>query len=332
MRKFIVYVLVLFLMVPAVFVPTVAWTAKAEYSFIFGGSSAIDTLLDLANRRFIDLVTERSDGRVEIKFYPADQLGGDIAQIQSVMAGSQHLYGDVLVWLANWHKDFSLFGWAFAFRDSDHLAKFLKGPIFAKMVDEFEKENGVKILGTAVPTDHRIFFGKKPVFGLEDIQGIKMRVPEIETYLRVWEGLDTYPTRVTWAEIYMALRQGVVDACEGPVTAAYGDKFHEAGPYVVLTNHLISTYYLLMNGKGYDRLPPDLKKVFDDAATETSEWARARAEEYEGETLDKMVAEGATLIRIDMRPWREKIAAATEAMEAKGMWSKGLFQKIQEIK
>jgi tripartite ATP-independent transporter DctP family solute receptor len=319
-------------MVPAVFSTTVAWGAEAEYSFIFGGSSAVDTLLDLANRHFIDLVTKRSKGRVEIKFFPADQLGGDIAQIESIMGGTQHLYGDVLVWLGNWERDFNIFGWGFTFRDSDHMAKFLKSPEYEEMVDRFNKKFGVKILPGAVPTEHRIFFSKNPVFSLEDIQGIKMRVPEIETYLRVWEALGTRPTRVTAAEIYMALRQGVVDACEFPVSAAYGDKFHEAGPHIVLTNHLISTYYLLMSGKAYESLPPDLKKVFDDTALETGEWTRARAEGTERETLDKMVEEGSKLTRIDMKPWREKILTATEAMEAKGLWSKGLYQKIQQIK
>jgi len=129
----------------------------------------------------------------------------------------------------------------------------------------------------------------------------------------------------------MALRQGVVDACEGPLSAAYGDRFHEAAPYVLLTNHIISTYYILMNGESYDNLPPDLRKIFDDAATETGEWARAYAEREEQKILDKMVTEGAKLIRFDMGPWVQKITDATSAMEEKDMWSKGLFQKIQEI-
>ena len=305
--------------------------AKEKFSFRFGGSDSVGSLLDRQNRLFIDLVQKKSGDRITIKFFPADQLGGDIAQIEQMMANSIQFYGDVLVWYANWVKDFSIFGWGFTFRDNDHMEKFIDSPIYQEMAEKFRKDFGLRILA-GVPTQPRILFSKKPVFDLKDIQGIKMRVPEIETYLRVWEALGTRPTRVTWAEVYLGLRQGVIDACEGPVSAAYAAKFYEPAPYVTRTDHLISTAHLTMNDKVFQSLPKDLQQVVTEAAKETIQFSRNESEKLTNEVMKNMVSEGSKIIWTDTTPFRKRLDAAVKAMEEKGLWSKGLYEKVQEIK
>ena len=301
----------------------------AEYNLIFGGSEPQGTLMEKSNSLFVKLVNEKSRGRINIKYYP--QLSDDVSEVQGTIAGTQHFYGDVQDWLANLEKDFNILAWAFTFRDKNHFAKFFASPEYQRITNGFEKKFNVKILGVC-PTEPRIFYSKKPVFSLDDIKGKKMRVPEIEMYLKVWETLGAYPTRVTWSEVYMALRQGVIDCCEGPVCCSYGQKFHEAAPYVLVTNHLISTYFLLANGKAYENLPVDLRKVVDDAAHDSIEWCNSQSDKMERDTYDKILVEGAKLITIDMTSWRERIKAASTKMEQDGYWSKGLYDKIQQIK
>ena len=305
--------------------------AKKKFSFRFGGSDSLGSQLDRQNRLFIDLVEKKSNGRIKIKFFPADQLGGDIAQIEQMMSNSIQFYGDVLVWYANWVRDFSIFGWGFTFRDNDHLQKFIDSPIYQEMSEKFRKEFGLRVLA-AVPTQPRILFSKKPVFSIEDIQGIKMRVPEIETYLHVWEALGTRPTRVTWAEVYLALRQGLIDACEGPVSAAYGAKIHEPAPYVTRTDHLISTAHVTMNDRVFQSLPEDLQRVVIEAAKEAVLFSRNESERLTNEVMKKMVAERSKIIWTDTRPFKKRLDAAVKKMEEKGLWSKGLYEKVQQIK
>jgi tripartite ATP-independent transporter DctP family solute receptor len=301
------------------------------FKFVYGGSDAVGSLFDRSNFRMVELLRERSKGQIQVDWYPADQLGGDIDQIQSTIAGTQIFYGDVLDWLANWQKDFSVMGWGFTFRNREHLQKFLKSELFKEMIGKFEKEYKVKYLG-GTATDPRILFSKTPVRSLKDIEGKKMRVPEIESYLRLWEALGTRPTRITWAEIYMALKQGVVEACEGPVTAAYAAKLHEAAPYVTLTRHIQSTFFIMMNGAAWESLTPELKKVVQDCANEAIAYCDSEALKRQNDSIEKMKAEGATIIELDnIREWQEKVRGATAAMEEKGLWSKGLVEKIQKI-
>ena len=133
------------------------------------------------------------------------------------MQGSVHIYGDVLDWYANWVKDYAILAWGFTFRDADHMQKFLDSPTYAAMSEKLRKEQGLRILAAA-PTQPRILFSKKPIGTLNDLNGVKMRVPEIKTYLTLWETLGTRPSRLAWGEIYLGLKTGVVEAAEGPIS------------------------------------------------------------------------------------------------------------------
>ncbi|MCB1815264.1 MAG: C4-dicarboxylate ABC transporter substrate-binding protein, partial [Candidatus Competibacteraceae bacterium] len=99
---------------------------NAQTTLTFGGSDAIGSLLDRANKKFTDLVNERAEGKLKINFIQGEQLGNDVQVIEQMMQGSVHLYGDVLGWYANWVKDFAILNWGFTFRDNDHMQTFLE--------------------------------------------------------------------------------------------------------------------------------------------------------------------------------------------------------------
>jgi TRAP-type C4-dicarboxylate transport system substrate-binding protein len=301
-----------------------------EFKLRFGGSDPGRGLLDRTTLKFVELSEQKSSGRIKWEYICCDQLGGDIAQIEQMMANSIQGYGDVLDWWANWVKDFAIFGWGFTFRDKAHMAKFLESPTYRAMVDKLREQNGLRILAAA-PTEPRIMFTKKPVAGLESLKGMKMRVPEIKAYLMVWEALQTRPSRVTWGEVYLALKTGVVEGMEGPISAAYGIKAHEAAPNITLTNHILSSAHITMNEKTYQSLPPDLRKVVDEAAREAVALARTESDKLAEETLKKMQAEGGKLATIDVRPLQTVLKDAVGKAEGEGLWPQGLWQKVQEV-
>jgi TRAP-type C4-dicarboxylate transport system substrate-binding protein len=131
--------------------------------------------------------------------------------------------------------------------------------------------------------------------------------------------------------VYLALKTGVVEGCEGPISAAYGAKMHEAAPNVTLTNHIMSSAHITMNEKAYQSLPPDLRKVVEDAAREAVGFARAEGDRVAGETLKKMEAEGAKLATVDVRPFQAVLKEAVGKAEGEGLWPRGLWQKVQEV-
>ena len=308
-----------------------AGAAQAETKLTFGGSDAVGALLDRANARFTETVNERAGGELTVNFIQGEQLGADIQVIEQMMQGSVSLYGDVLGWYANWVKDFAILNWGFTFDDNDHVQRFLESDTFAGLADSLREEQGLRILAAA-PTQPRILFAKKPVKSPADLEGIKMRVPEIRTYLLLWETLGARPSRVAWAEVFLGLKTGTIEAAEGPVSAAYAQKFHQAATNVMRTNHLVSTYHITMNEQDYQALSPELREIVTQAAREATAWGRAQAEAETEEVIAKMVEEGATVIEVAAGPFAEKALAGVGEIEADGEWRKGLWQEIRDLR
>lgn len=317
--------------IAALAVGLVAGPAAAQTELTFGGSDAVGSLFDPANGRFAELATERSDGKLKVNFISGEQLGNDVQVIEQTMQGSVHLYGDVLGWYANWVKDFAILNWGFTFDNNDHVQEFMESKTYAEMVEELRKSQGIRILAAA-PTQPRVLFAKKAVNSPDDLSGIKMRVPEIRTYLLLWQTLGTKPSRVAWAEVLLGLKTGTIEAAEGPVSAAYAQKFHQAATNLMRTDHLVSTYQITMNDAAFQALDADMQKLLIDTAAEVAAWARAEAEAETEKLVGMMEAEGITVVKVDTAPFAEKALAGVQEMEADGEWSSGLWQKIRDMR
>ncbi len=305
--------------------------AQAQVTLTFGGSDAIGSVLDRSNALFTKLVNERAAGKLKVNFIQGEQLGNDVQVIEQMMKGSVHIYGDVLDWYSNWVKDFAILAWGFTFRDNDHYQKFLDSDTFAKLAEELRTKHGLRILASA-PTQPRILFAKKAVNSPADLADVKMRIPEIKTYLNLWQTLGAKPARVAWAEVFLGLKTGVIDAAEGPISAAYAQKFHTAATSVMRTDHLISSQHITINEKAYTALPADLQKILVDAARESIAWGRKTSEADTDEVSRKMADEGAKVINVNRAPFADKAIAAVDAMEKEGAWSTGLWKQIRDLK
>jgi tripartite ATP-independent transporter DctP family solute receptor len=301
---------------------------RAQPVLTFGGSDAIGGTFDVQNKLFTQLVNQRAAGKLRVNFIAGEQLGPDMQVIEQMMSGSVHMYGDVLDWYANFNKDFAVFGWGFTFRDADHVQKFIDSPIFAEMIEQLRQKQGIRVLAAST-TQPRVLFSRKPVASLADLKDVKMRVPEIKTYLALWETLGTRPSRLAWAEVPLGLRTGVVEAAEGPISSAYAAKMHEAAKYVTRTDHILSTAHITVNEKFFTGLPADVQKIVADAAKESVLATRAQSSKEVDDIVAKMKAEGATVSPIDTKPINDRAREAVAKMEAEGLWSAGLWAKIQ---
>lgn len=304
--------------------------AGAQQTIVFGGSDAIGGTFDIQNKTFTRLVNERAAGRLRVNFIAGEQLGPDMQVIEQMMQGSVQMYGDVLDWYANFNKDFAIFGWGFAFRDIAHVQKFIDSPIYAEMIEQLRAKQGIRVLAAST-TQPRVLFSRKPVQSLADLKDVKMRVPEIKTYLALWETLGTRPSRLAWAEVPLGLRTGVVEAAEGPIASAYAAKMHEAAKFVTRTDHILSTSHITINERFFSALAPDLQKIVADAAREAVAETRRLAGAEVDDIVAKMRREGATVSVIDTKPINDRAREAVAKMEAEGLWSAGLWQKIQDL-
>ncbi len=304
--------------------------ALAELKLVVGGSEATGSLLDRMALKFEELLKQKAGDEVDINLIRGQSLGNAQQVMEQHQAGSVDVMYSRPDWFTSSVDDFQVLSWGFTFRDREHMQKFLDSEIFEGFRQQAIDKMGVRILAAAVDQP-RILYTREPVSSVDDIKGIKMRVPGIKAYLELWEILGTIPTQVAWAEAFLALQTGNVDGAEADASGAYSQKFHVAAPNITLTNHIISSAEISVNEAKWNSMSSEQKKWVEDAASEAVAWMSAEAQKDSQAILDKMVSEGATVKEIDNTPFSDKAKSGAIEKENEGLWSKGLFDKIRAL-
>lgn len=307
-----------------------ATPAFAETRLVVAGSEAVDSLLDRMSVKFAEALEAGGGDAFDVNLIRGQSLGNAQQVMEQHQAGSVDVMYSRPDWLTSNVSDFQVMSWGFTFRDRDHMTAFLNSDIFAEMAQKAVDTMGVRVLSAAVDQP-RILYTREPVSSVDDVQGIKMRVPGIKAYLRLWETVGTVPTQVAWAEAFLALKTGAVDGAEADASGAYSQKFHVAAPNITLTNHLMSALHISVNEEKWNSLSGEEQAILQAAAAEAVSWASETARSESQAVLDQMVAEGATVSEIDNAPFSAKAGEAVPDMEAEGLWSPGLWQRIRDI-
>ncbi|MCO6381480.1 TRAP transporter substrate-binding protein [Oceanicola sp. 502str15] len=295
---------------------------------VVAAADPVGSLKDRMCQEFVNGVREELPD-VGLNFVQGEALGSAKSVMEQHVSGTIDIFCNELVWFANYVPDMQILGWGFTFRDPQHMVAFIESDLFDPL-EEQAIAAGVRILG-ARPTQPRMLFTKEQVNGLEDLQNIKMRVPQLKSYLELWTAIGTQPTQVAWSEVYLALNTGVVVAAEGPPSDAGKQNFQKAAPFVTRTDHLYSTVHISINERAWATLDEAQRAKMKEIAETATDWGMAQAEKETTTVLEGFEADGATISDIDIKPFQDKVAGAVEKMEAEGLWSAGLWQKIQGL-
>lgn len=288
----------------------------------------VGSLKDQMCQRFVDNVEEELPD-VSLNYVQGEALGSAKSVMEQHVSGTVDIFCNELVWFANYVNDLQILGWGFTFREPQHMVDFFNSDLFDPIAEEAVSK-GARILA-ARPTQPRMLFSKEPVSSIDDIQNIKMRVPQLKSYLELWTALGTLPTQVSWSEVYLGLNTGVVVAAEGPPTDAGKQNFHQAAPFVTRTDHLYSTVHISINEATWQELTPEQQGKMRELADGVAEWAMGHAQDEVQNVLDGFAAEGATISEIDKTPFQQKVEEAVGRMEAEGLWRAGLWKEIQGL-
>jgi TRAP-type transport system periplasmic protein len=329
MRKYIVLVLVCLIFFGSI----VAIKAAEEYKFTVATNAAVGSEEWEAVQFIAEQLEERTDGRIKCDGF-GPELGSAPQQIENVMVGNQTAFFGELTWMANLHKDFNITAFAFLFQDNQHLIKFLESEKGTEMWNEILEETGVNVLSFHGERLPRVVMSKKPLFTLDDFQNLKMRVPEIEMYMRVWDALGTDTNRVTWGEMYMALAQGLIEAHEGPIGGIYEVLTHEQAPYMMRTDHIFSLFTFCINDKFYQNLPEDLKQNIQEVIDDAMKYVTELELESEDSIVKSFLDDGTIIIYNEKLrdQLRDKLAPLAPKFEEEGFWSEGLYDYVIQLR
>ncbi len=284
-------------------------SAKKNYVLKYAELNPDGHIMDLCGDYFAELVEQKSDGRIKIQVFPAGQLGDEKTMYQTLQMGGGAI--DICRGNTNSLGDFgmkklTLFGLPFIFRDRVHLWDVLNSPIGAEFLNEPEELNSGFVGLNYLDEGARNFFTSKKVTinGIEDFQGLKLRVPTTDLMTETVSALGVQSTPISFSELYSALQTGTVDGAEQPHSGYYSNKFYEVAPNYILTGHTYSPSIVIMSQSVYDKLDAEAQQIIKEAATETAAWNRKNIEVLDNELLTKIRAAGANVIEVkDKTPY-----------------------------
>ena len=259
---------------------------------------------------------EYSNGTITVEIFPGGQLGDDRAMIDQVAAGALDMTYSETGRLGLWEAELEIFGYPFAFDDFDHLIRTLNETEYGKSINAKLEARGWKILANAY-NGTRHTTTNKAINSIEDMKGLKLRVPNAAANLAFAEYSGAAATPMPFAEVYLALKTNAVDGQENPLSTIDAQKFYEVQPYCALTGHIINDNNYIISKIVYDKLSPAQQEAITKATVEAAEFHTQKFIDDETALLEKFEGEGVTITTPDKTAFREACAPMYDEYVAK---------------
>lgn len=236
----------------------------ADHVMKIGHSQSIKTPRHQACLYFKSLVENETDGRIEVKIYPSNQLGTEAEMLESVKMGAiQATLGGQFEAAS---PKLLIYTMPFLFEDIDSVHSIIRGPIGERIAATAE-DNDIKILATGVAGGLRNFTNnERAIETPEDMEGLKMRTPPIDSIIKTIDAIGGNPVSVPYAELYMALKTGVADGQENPFTNIVDKKLYEVQKYLTIVNYQFHPSPLYTSLDWYNSLDSELQVALDKSA------------------------------------------------------------------
>ncbi len=253
------------------------------------------------------MVKAKTDGRIEVQVAPSAQLGDDAAMVTALRTGALDLSANSQGAVANAVPEYAAFGMPFLFSNAAQAFKLLDGPLGKELADK-SAEKGLVVLGYWDNGIRHMTNSKRPITKVEDMKGLKMRTPPDTVLVDIMQALGAEAQQIKFAELYVALQQGVVDGQENPLMNIHASKLYEVQKHLALTSHQFQMTPFLMSKRSWDRLSDADKKAVQEAAAEATALQRKLSQESDDKLLADLKSKGVQVTTVDKAAFQKATA------------------------
>lgn len=257
--------------------------------------------------KFAEVVKAKSGGRIEVQVAPSAQLGDDAAMVTAMRTGALDMSANSQGAVANAVPEYAAFGMPFLFSSAAQAFKVLDGPLGKELADK-SAEKGLVVLGYWDNGIRHMTNSKRPITKVEDMKGLKMRTPPDTVLVDIMQSLGAEAQQIKFAELYVALQQGVVDGQENPLVNIHASKLYEVQKHLALTSHMFQMTPFLMGKRSWDRLSEADRKAVTEAAAEATALQRKLSQESDEKLLVELKAKGVQVTTVDKAAFEKATA------------------------
>ena len=274
-------------------------------------------------------IAKRTNNRYQIDVYPASQLGKETDINQGLSLGSVDMIISGSSFAARSFPPIGVTYYPYTFRDANHLLAYTKSDVFKELAKGYSDKTGHQILAVTY-YGARHTSSNKPVKTCADMKGLKIRVPDVPAYLAMPRACGANTAPIAFAEVYLALQNGTVEAQENPLTTIEAKKFYEVQKHIALTGHIVDHLNTTIASGLWKRLSDEDKKIFSDVAQEAAARATAEIQTKEKELIGFFKEKGLTVSEVNKDEFKE-IVLKNVPFEQFG-YRKADYDRIQAIK
>ena len=274
-------------------------TIQINIGHVLGDTSSYQ----IAGKHFADLMEKKTDGKVKVSIFPNAALGGELKLVQGARTG---VVDGLIVGqpsLENTVREYRVLSLPYLFDDYAQANRIMQGPVGDDLLDVLPKYNMVGLGWGAIYA--RSMASMQPVPDVNAVKGMKVRVIQSPGYVEAYKALGAQPTPTAYAELFMSLQNGVVDAAELSPDQTVGDGFADViKHYSVTSVHQLPSLFIMSKAK-FDNYPEDVQKAILEAGKESMKVAV----EYQNKKLEEaftvLEQKGVNVQRPDQAPFRE---------------------------
>ena len=310
----------------------VSASADAEVTLRIGFENSITEPVGQGLTKWAELLAEKSNGTMEIILYPDSQLGAKSDIIDSMLLGDNvctladgAFYADYGV------PDFGIVFGPFLFDDWDQAWALTESDWYAEQCEKLA-DKGLKILASNWAYGARHTLTVDPVNTVDDLKGMKIRVPTNQIQTLGFDVLGAAATGMALGDVYSALQAKTIDGAENPLSTLYGRKLHEVAKYLILDGHVLNFTTWVCSNDWFESLTEEQQQLLIETGTEAGVYNNEVQAASEADYLQKMIDEGVTVVDPSeevLAGFREKAAAFYEMGDQFG-WSEGLYETVCE--
>lgn len=280
------------------FSPVAGAADVKERELKFGYSTFKEHPLGQGATKFVELVKDKSDGKITMKVYPATQLGSETQTISATQGGVQDLVGTSTAPLVGLVKEYAIFDFPFLFANEKEADAVVDGKVGQTLLAKLSEKNlhGLCFFENGF---RNVTNSKRPIKTAADLAGLKIRTMQNPVYLDAFSALGANAVPMPWPEVYTALESGAIDAQENPYGIIDVNKLDEVQAYISVTKHAYSPWAVMMSKKLWDDLSPDEQTIFIDSCNEAKTYQRQVSREQDAKIVEALKERGMEINELD---------------------------------
>jgi tripartite ATP-independent transporter DctP family solute receptor len=276
-----------------------------------------------------DEFAKRTDGRYTIEVFPASSLGKESDINEGLGIGTVDIIYTGQLFAGRTYGPVAIGGAPYMFRDFAHWQKFRDSDLFQELANGYLDASGNHIVAMTYYGERHVTSNRK-IEKPEDMQGLKIRVPDAPLYMMFPKAVGANPTPIAFAEVYLALQQGVVDAQENPLPTIEAKKFFEVQDYIVLTGHITDALLTIIGGPAWEAMDEADRDILVGLMQEAADKCTQDIVKKEQELVQGFRDRGKEVIEVDRTPFRDAVVKVHMGPDA--TWEQDVYDRLQGLK